>query len=152
VPEKQLQFVFDMEFNSTQFFVEVQLRGIGFPNGGTTSVDGEHSSPLPLTSGQNIGEVRINSDHQLARDARTACTWQSFANNQPLMASSFKAAMEKLALVGQSTSSMIDCSEAVPVPLPAVKKPATLPAGKSMSDIEQACATAPFPTLATDRE
>jgi cytochrome c peroxidase len=73
-------------------------------------------------------------------------------NNQALMTSSFKAAMEKLAIVGHSASSMIDCSEAVPAALPPVNKPATFPAGKTHADIEQACATAPFPTLATDRK
>jgi len=29
-------------------------------------------------------------------------------------------------------------------------KPATFPAGKTNADIEQACATTPFPTLSTD--
>jgi len=143
VPFDSTPFVFD-----TQFFLEVQLRGTGFPGVGGQS--GEDTSPLPQGSGQNVGEVRINSDHDLARDSRTACTWQSFINNQALMTSSFKAAMQKLALVGQNAANMIDCSEAVPKPLPAVNKPATFPAGKSIADVEQACASTPFPTLATD--
>jgi len=143
VPFDSTPFVFD-----TQFFVEVQLRGSGFP--GVGGQQGEDTSPLPAGSGQNVGEIRINSDHDLARDPRTACTWQSFVNNQALMTSSFKAAMQKLALVGQNAAKMIDCSEAVPAALPAVNKPATFPAGKSIADVEQACAATPFPTLATD--
>ena len=60
--------------------------------------------------------------------------------------------MAKMAIIGHSASNLIDCSEVIPVPLPPVNKPATFPAGKSNADIEQACATAPFPTLSTDRE
>lgn len=59
--------------------------------------------------------------------------------------------MAKLAVVGQDTSKMIDCSEAVPVPVPAVGKPATFPAGTGPELLQLAC-NSPFPTLATDRE
>jgi len=143
VPFDSTPFTFD-----TQFFVEVQLRGIGFVGQGGQS--GEAQSPLPQSSGENVGELRLLSDQTLARDSRTACTWQSFVNNQALMSSSFKAAMAKMAIIGHSASNLIDCSEVIPVPLPPVNKPATFPAGKSNADIEQACATAPFPTLSTD--
>jgi len=146
VPFDTTPFTFD-----SQFFVEIQLRGIGTPanQSGMTS-QGEATSPLPQTSGENVGEVRLISDSNFARDSRTACTFQSFVNNHSLMSSMFAAAMQKLALVGQNAAKMVDCSELIPVPLPAVNKPATFPAGKSQSDVEQACATAPFPTLATD--
>jgi len=146
VPFDSTPFTFD-----TQFFVEIQLRGVGTPGnqGGGTS-QGEATSPLPQTSDENAGEVRLISDSNFARDSRTACTFQSFVNNQKLMASMFASAMQKLALVGQNPATMVDCSELIPSPLPAVAKPATFPAGKSQRDVEQACATAPFPTLATD--
>lgn len=109
-------------------------------------------SPLPNGSGANIGELRLQSDLAFSRDPRTACTFQSFVNNQAAMTAAFKSSMEKLALVGQNTKNMIDCSEAVPAAAAAVTKPATLPAGKTMKDIQGACAATPFPTLATDRE
>lgn len=67
------------------------------------------------------------------------------------MASRFQAAMEKMAVIGQNTRELIDCSEAVPQPLPAVKKPATFPAGKSAKDVERSCFSSPFPTLSADR-
>ncbi|KAJ7489140.1 manganese peroxidase 3 [Mycena latifolia] len=121
----------------TQVFIEVQLRGTSFP--GTGGNQGEVESPL-------AGEIRLQSDSLLARDSRTACTWQSFATNQAAMQSKFKAAMMKLATVGQDTSKLIDCSDVIPVPKPVVGSP-HLPAGLSMSDIEQACAETPFPTL-----
>ncbi len=35
--------------------------------------------------------------------------------------------MAKLAVVGQDTSKMIDCSEAVPIPVPAVNKACNVP-------------------------
>jgi len=143
VPFDSTPFTFD-----TQFFLEVLIKGTGFPGPGNQT--GEALSPLPAGSNQNIGEIRIDSDALLARDPRTACTWQSFINNQNLMSWRFKVAMEKLAVVGQNTRHLIDCSEAVPAALPAVNKPATFPAGTSVKNIERSCFNAPFPTLSTD--
>ncbi|KAI0790377.1 manganase peroxidase [Abortiporus biennis] len=127
------------DFDS-QFFVETQLRGTLFP--GTGGNQGEVESPLR-------GEIRLQSDSELARDSRTACEWQSFVNNQAKVQSAFKAAMAKMAVLGQDTSKMVDCSEVIPVPKP-LTKAATFPAGLGIKDIEQACATTPFPTLSTD--
>lgn len=77
--------------------------------------------------------------------------------------------MAKLAVVGQDTSKMIDCvrslentncyeiltwlkqSEAIPIPVPAVNKPATFPAGTGPHLLQLSC-NSPFPSLATDRE
>ncbi|KIJ42646.1 class II peroxidase [Sphaerobolus stellatus SS14] len=132
----------------TQIFVEVLLRGVGFP--GTGGNQGEAESPLPRTDEEDVGELRLLSDQTFARDSRTACTWQGFVNQQAKMASAFGAAMAKLAVIGQDTSKMIDCSEVVPIPKPATGKPATFPATKTNADIEQACASSPFPHLATD--
>ncbi|KAF8056549.1 putative versatile peroxidase [Lyophyllum atratum] len=124
----------------TQLFIEVQLRGTSFP--GTGGNQGEVMSPL-------AGEIRLQSDHLLARDSRTNCEWQSFANNQAKMQSAFKAAMLKLSLLGQNHAAMIDCSEVIPIPA-SLKTSAHLPAGKARSDIEQACATAAFPALTAE--
>ena len=66
------------------------------------------------------------------------------------MTSFFAAAMEKLAVTGQTVSRLVDCSEVIPAALPAVKKPATFPAGVSRADLQPACSATPFPTLATD--
>ncbi|KAI0081249.1 melanin-decolorizing enzyme [Panus rudis PR-1116 ss-1] len=124
----------------TQFFVETQLRGTLFP--GTGGNQGEVESPL-------AGELRLQSDSELARDSRTACEWQSMVNNQEKMANAFKAAMLKLSVLGHNINDMVDCSEVIPVPK-ANTKPATFPAGLSNKDVEQACASTPFPTLSTD--
>lgn len=59
--------------------------------------------------------------------------------------------MAKLAVVGQDTSKLIDCSEAVPMAVPAVRKPATFPAGTGPELLQLSC-NSPFPSLATDRE
>ncbi|KAK7032303.1 fungal class II heme-containing peroxidase [Paramarasmius palmivorus] len=122
----------------TQFFVETQLRGTAFPgpDKAAPASDGESESPLG-------GEMRIASDEELARDPRTACEWQSFVGNQAKMQTAFKAAMNKLALLGQNQRRLIDCSEVIPVPKPVVGR-AHLPAGK------QACATSAFPALTAD--
>ena len=53
---------------------------------------------------------------QLARDSRTACEWQSFVKDHAKLQSAFKAAMAKLAILGQDRSKMIDCSEVIPIP------------------------------------
>ncbi|KAH8107936.1 manganese peroxidase 1 precursor [Cristinia sonorae] len=124
----------------TQFFVETQLRGTLFP--GTGGNQGEVQSPLR-------GEIRLQSDHDLARDSRTACEWQSFVNNPVKLHDRFIDFMTKLSLLGQDQNSLIDCSEVIPVP-PTLNVVATFPAGKTIRDIEQGCGSTPFPTLATD--
>jgi manganese peroxidase len=52
------------------------------------------------------------------------------------MASSFAAAMAKLAVLGQDTSKMVDCSDLIPVPK-AFTGAAMFPAGFSIKDVEQ---------------
>ena len=132
----------------TQVFLEVLLKGVGFP--GTPNNTGEVTSPLPLTTGTDTGELRLQSDFALARDDRTACIWQGFVNEQELMANSFKAAMSKLAILGSNRADLIDCSAVVPVPKPAVNKPATFPATTGPDDLELTCTTEQFPTLSSD--
>lgn len=58
--------------------------------------------------------------------------------------------MSKLAILGHDRSQMIDCSDVIPVPPTLKASPAHLPAGATMNDIEQACATAAFPSLSAD--
>ncbi|KAI0265558.1 heme peroxidase [Gloeopeniophorella convolvens] len=137
-PFDSTPFIFD-----TQVFVEVQLRGTLFP-GSDGANPGEVQSPLH-------GEIRLQSDHDLARDSRTACAWQGMVNNQQSMADQFQAAMAKLAILGHSRDSLTDCSEVIPVPppIPAANAKSFFPAGLSNADIEQACASSPFPTLPT---
>lgn len=103
------------------------------------------------------GEMRLQSDHNLARDSRTACEWQSFVSkytmsvlysrecqvdhtapdNQAKLQSAFKAAMRKMAVLGHNIDNMVDCSDVIPVPKPWTKS-ATFPAGLTNADIEQA--------------
>ncbi|KAF9064204.1 MnP, class II peroxidase, partial [Rhodocollybia butyracea] len=143
----------DAPFDSTpftfdsQFFLETLLVGTGFP--GTPNNTGEVSSPLPDTIGDDIGELRLQSDFELAHDERTACFWQSMINQEALMASRFKASMAKMAIIGHDASDLIDCSPVVPKPVPALNKPASYPATKSFADIQQSCPD-PFPSLTTD--
>ncbi|KAF8576337.1 class II peroxidase [Ramaria rubella] len=143
VPFDSTPFTFD-----TQIFVEVLLKGVGFPNG--TNNTGEVASPLPLDGpGDNVGEMRLQSDFAIARDPRTACQWQGFVNEQEKMSNAFKAAMAKLAVNGQNTKRFIDCSEVVPVPVPAARGGAFFPATKTKKDVQQACHASPFPNLPT---
>ena len=51
------------------------------------------------------GEIRLQSDHDLARDNRTACFWQANVNQQNHMTSTFAAAMAKLVVLGQNEKS-----------------------------------------------
>ena len=63
------------------------------------------------------------------------------------MVTKFERVMSKLATLGQNPRALTDCSEVIPVPA-AVKLPApTLPAGKSLKDVEAACRATPFPVL-----
>jgi len=122
----------------SQVFLETLLRGTIFPGNGQAN-SGQAESGIP-------GEFRLLSDSLLARDSRTACAWQSLALSQSLMASQFAAAMAKLALLGHSSSSLIDCTEVIGIAPPAPQKQAFFPAGTNHGQIEQACATAAFPT------
>ncbi|KAI0681745.1 fungal versatile peroxidase from pleurotus Eryngii [Earliella scabrosa] len=121
-----------------QFFVEVLLKGVEFPGNGSNV--GESKSPIP-------GEFRLLSDELLARDARTACQWQSFVTDQELMVQRFTAAMAKMAVLGQDVSTLTDCSDVIPKPPVLASKVALLPAGKSIDDIEASCQDTPFPSL-----
>ncbi|KAJ6461928.1 manganese peroxidase 2 [Mycena vitilis] len=126
----------------TQFFVETQLRGTMFP--GTGGNQGEVETAIE-------GVLRLQSDSDLARDSATACLWQANVNNHALMATSFQNAFAKMQVLGQDVSKMVDCSELIPepAPLPASAAQAFLPPGLTMNDVEQACATTPFPQLPT---
>ncbi|KAJ6571094.1 manganese peroxidase isozyme precursor [Mycena capillaripes] len=121
----------------TQFFIETLLKGTLFPGNGSNQ--GEVQSPL-------AGEFRLQSDFELARDPRTACEWQSFVDNQDLMTTKFRAAMSKMAILGQSRDLLTDCSEVIPTPKSVSTTP-TLPAGKTLDDIEASCSSTPFPAL-----
>ncbi|KAI0265583.1 manganese peroxidase [Gloeopeniophorella convolvens] len=136
-PLDSTPFIFD-----TQIFVETLLRGTMFPGDGPNQ--GEVQAPVP-------GEMRLQSDQDLARDERTACIWQGMVNNQQLMESRFQSAMKTLSLLGQNTASLTDCSDVVPVPLavPPANAESFFPAGQTQDDVEQSCAAAPFPELPT---
>ena len=94
--------------------------------------------------------TRDRKRRQLARDSRTACEWQSFVDDHAKLQSAFKSAMTKMAILGHDRRTLIDCSEVIPVPSKQLTHSPHLPAGFSMSDIEQACATKPFPSLTAD--
>ncbi|KAJ7935917.1 manganese dependent peroxidase 1 [Mycena leptocephala] len=123
----------------TQVFIEVQLRGTQFP--GKSPGQGEVMSAV-------AGELRLQSDHLMARDSATNCAWQSFAGNLPAVHTAFTKAFNTMAIIGHNPANLIDCSDVIPAapPLPANAGP-HLPAGQTHNDIEQACATAPFPTF-----
>ncbi|KAF7354119.1 Manganese peroxidase [Mycena venus] len=142
-PFDSTPFTFD-----TQIFLEVLLKGTGFP--GTGNNTGEVMSPLPLSSGNDTGEMRLESDFNIAHDPRTACFWQGFVNQQELMAASFKAAMAKLAVLGHNPKNLIDCSDVVPPTVKTPVKPASFPATKSKKDLELTCLILPFPSLTTN--
>ncbi|KAJ7443556.1 heme peroxidase [Mycena latifolia] len=120
-----------------QFFVETLLVGTGFPGNGSNQ--GEVVSPL-------AGEFRLQSDFALARDPRTACEWQSFIASHSTMTTKFRAAMSKMATLGQIREFLTDCSDVIPVPMPLTTKP-FLPAGKTRKDVQAACKASPFPVL-----
>ncbi|KAJ7275921.1 putative versatile peroxidase [Mycena rebaudengoi] len=127
------------ELFDTQIFIEVQLRGTQFP--GRQPGQGEVMAAV-------AGEMRLQSDHLMARDTKTNCAWQSFAGNLPATQSAFAKAFNKMAIIGHNPTNLIDCSDVIPAapPLPSNAGP-HLPAGQTQKNIEQACASAPFPTF-----
>ncbi|THH02945.1 hypothetical protein EW145_g6667 [Phellinidium pouzarii] len=109
----------------SQFFVETQL-----------------NETLP-------GAVRLPSDGLLARDNRTACTWQGFVTDEDGMRSAFAAALIKLSVVAQTTSDLTDCSEVIPGVQVDTAEP-YFPGTLTITDVDQACTATPFPTLTQD--
>ncbi|KAJ7760849.1 manganese peroxidase [Mycena maculata] len=143
-PFDSTPFTFD-----TQIFLEVLLAGKGYP--GTSDNVGEVESPLPLTSGNDTGQLRLQSDFAIARDLRTSCFWQAFVDEQDLMAVSFQLAMAKLAVLGHNPDDLVDCSNVVPAPSCTVQRRREgFPATKSAKDLELTCLILPFPSLTTD--
>lgn len=86
------------------------------------------------------GEMRLQSDFLIARDARTACEWQSFSGNMPKLQNRFQFVLETFAVVGQDQTNMIDCSEVIPVPVDLTDEQAAgfFPPGKTLDDVEGA--------------
>ncbi|KAJ7705944.1 putative versatile peroxidase [Mycena olivaceomarginata] len=74
---------------------------------GSTLHTGEVKSPFP-------NEFRLQSDFALARDVRTKSHWVSLSLNQLLMQSRFATAMAKMALIGQNSGILHDCSDVIP--------------------------------------
>ncbi|TCD71229.1 hypothetical protein EIP91_011707 [Steccherinum ochraceum] len=133
-PFDSTPFMFD-----TQFFLETQLAGTTFPGSGSNQ--GEVESAVK-------GTMRLQSDHLLARDERTSCEWQSFVNNPTKLHDRFSDVVLKLTLLGHDQSTMVDCTEVVPVPQ-ILTSPAFFPPTLSNKNVEQACQGTPFPVLRT---
>ncbi|OSX59886.1 hypothetical protein POSPLADRAFT_1149890, partial [Postia placenta MAD-698-R-SB12] len=115
------------ELFDTQFYLETLLRGTTYPGTGRNTA-GVKSPSKHL--------FRLASDAAIARDARTACRWQSFAHDQEALRTSFRNAMLKLA--NQGFEGLINCSFIIPESLPHWKA-ATFPYGTNASDIEHSC-------------
>lgn len=124
-----------------QFYLEVLLKGTGFPS--TSTGFGEVKSGMP-----NQGELRLQSDFVLARNSKTACKWQSLIDDHETMMEGYKMAMAKLSVLGQNTNELYDCSEVIPNPPPLNSCAARYPPGKGLSDVDKSC-DIPFPNLRT---
>lgn len=118
-------------------------------------------SAFTIIAGQRCASIRpctaliIHSVKN--KDSRTACDWQSFAStykdsveggqnqifcisdNQAGFQNAFRAAMQKMAIIGHDRDALVDCSDVIPVPkpLPASAGPHLLP-DTTHGDIEQA--------------
>ncbi|KDR69139.1 hypothetical protein GALMADRAFT_104378 [Galerina marginata CBS 339.88] len=126
-------------FSDTQFYLEVLLNGTQFPGSGEKS--GEVPSAL-------AGEMRLASDFAFSQDSRTACFWQEAIDDQPFIMGKFEAAMAKLQVLGQSGFRLTDCSDVIPVPK-AFSGPIRYPASFNQTNVQIACTSTPFPSLAT---
>ncbi|KAJ7846880.1 heme peroxidase [Mycena olivaceomarginata] len=126
-------------FDSTPsvFDAATLLVGQTFPGNGSNQ--GEVVSPL-------AGEFRLQSNFAIARDPRMACEWQPFIGNHATMTTKFRAAMAKMATLGQNRNSLTDCSDVIPVPKTLTTK-LFLPARKTHKDVQVTCHATPFPVL-----
>jgi cytochrome c peroxidase len=123
----------------TNIFIEVLLNGNIFPPNATLG---------PIVGTAIEGTIRLLSDFEVARDPRTACTWQAYALDHQLMIDSFGAAFFKMGLLGQARNpKLIDCSPIIPAPALIVDK-IEFPPQQFLKDIDQSCII-PFPNLPT---
>jgi hypothetical protein len=95
----------------------------------------------PLASG-SLSSVRTRN---IPRSVWIILTGGFFfeTGNQAKIQSAFKAAFQKLAVLGQDTSKMVDCSELIPVPPQLKIATAHFPAGLTNADVEQAVSISP---------
>lgn len=137
VPFDSTPDVFD-----TNIFIDVLLHGTLFPQGAT------RIEPGILGTAIN-GTIRLQSDFELARDSRTACTWQSFAVDHNLMSNSFASAFFKMGLLGQANNpNLVDCTSVI-TPPPSFNDVIQFPPQQFLRNVEQSCAATPFPNLTT---
>ena len=68
--------------------------------------------------------------------ARSVSSQPCAIDDQTDMVKKFEKVMAKLAVLGHIPALLTDCSEVIPVPKPAAKKIAHIPAGKTLKDIE----------------
>ncbi|KIP07572.1 hypothetical protein PHLGIDRAFT_117965 [Phlebiopsis gigantea 11061_1 CR5-6] len=61
----------------------------------------------------------------------------------------FGSSSPPIATLGQDTDALVDCSDIISAPKAQNFGATVLPAGKSLADVEQACAETPFPSLST---
>ena len=59
-----------------------------------------------------------------------------YIDNYNLMVAKFESVMAKLAVLGQNSRNVVDCSEVIPATSDANAQVARLPAGKTLKDIE----------------
>ncbi|KLO16007.1 manganese peroxidase 2 [Schizopora paradoxa] len=126
-----------------QYFLEILLRGTGVP--GTTKNFGEVNSGMPAQ-----GELRLQSDSNLARNPLTACKWQSLVDDHEAMKDGYKDAMAKLAVLGQDVDDLYDCSDVIQKAPFLRSCAASYPPGKTFADVDKSC-SAPFPELRSQR-
>ncbi|KAF7357222.1 Peroxidase [Mycena sanguinolenta] len=122
----------------TQIFIEVQLRGTMFP--GSNPGEGEVESAV-------AGEMRLQSDH-LPAILRRLVLGNPLLETWPAPSQHSKGLSTRCPLLDTVQRISLTVPTLFPhrLPLPANAGP-HLPAGQKQSDIEQACATSPFPTF-----
>jgi len=138
-PLKGIPFDSTPAIFDTNVFIDVLLKGDIFP---PNAIRG------PIVGTAINGTIRLQSDFELARDPRTACTWQAYALDHQLMSYSFGAAFFKMGLLGQARNrKLIDCSPVIPPPARIVDI-IEFPPQQFLKDVDQSCII-PFPHLPT---
>lgn len=91
-----------------------------------------------MTPGLLASGSRSSVSTGLPLNAEWSAYHNTYPDNQAKLQSAFKAAFKKMAVLGHNINDLIDCSEVIPVPKNVAVKPAHLPAGNTLNDIEQA--------------
>ncbi|KAJ9145124.1 hypothetical protein NKR23_g5628 [Pleurostoma richardsiae] len=80
---------------------------------GLDSTTGDWDTEFYSETSDGTAPTSLNSDRFLSNSSETSSTWQSFAGSASAWSAAFVPAMEKMSLLGNDESTLVDCSSII---------------------------------------